>query len=190
MKKTVNILIVEPKNLLMDLTKKAIQAKPDDKYDIVIVGTATTAKGGYFELYKHRPHILFLNPELEDEDGLSFIKHALERMPYLKIVVMASRLVDKQAYLDGGAHAVAHVPIQRATLWRTTDRLIEEIDSIGLLDVSEYIPYEDESPSLPEEDLFEIELDERPEYTPIFEDIRNDPVKESTEGGCCNRRTS
>lgn len=178
MKKTVNVLIMEPKNLLMDITKKAIQAKPDENYNIVIVGTATTAKAGYFELYKHRPHILFLNPELEDEDGLSFIKHALERMPYLKIVVMATKLVDKDTYLDNGAHAVAHVPIQRAALWRTIDQLIEEIDSIGLLDVSEYVPDLEESPSVPEEDLFEIDFDEKPDYTPIFEDIRKSSITE------------
>lgn len=173
MKKTVNVLIMEPKNSLMDIAKEAIRAKPDENYDIVIVGTATTAKGGYFELYKHRPHILFLNPQLEDEDGVSFIKHALERLPYLKIIVMATQFIEKEPYLDGGAHAVAHVPIQRASLWRIIDKMIEEIDEIGLLDVSEYIPETENTPSLQEEELFVIDLDKKPEYTPIFEDVFN-----------------
>lgn len=147
MKKTVNILLMEPKNLLMDLTKKAIQAKPDKNYDLKIVGTATTAKAGYFELHKHRPHILFLDPDLEDEDGLSFIYHALERLPYLKIVVMTSRFQDEQTFLDNGVHAVVQVPIQRATLWRKIDQLIEEINSLGLFDLPDFsIEDEDTTP--------------------------------------------
>ena len=174
MKKIVNILIMEPKPMLMDLTKRAIEAKPDDKYDLKIVGTATNAKAGYFELYKHRPHILLLDPELEDEDGLSFIHHALERMPYLKIIViMSSRLHDEQEFLDSGANDIVHVPIQRAMLWRKLDQLIQEVDSIGLLDASEYIPY-DEEPSLSSEELFQFEdPSKNREYVPIFEDIRN-----------------
>lgn len=164
---------MEPKNLLMDLTKKAIQAKPDDNYELKIVGTAVTAKAGYFELYKHRPHILFLDPELEDEDGLSFIYHALERMPYLKIVVMTSRLQEEEAFLNGGAHAIAQVPIQRASLWRKLDQLIEEADSDGLLDVPEYSIDEDESPSTPAGNLFQLEdPSENHEYNPIFEGLR------------------
>lgn len=180
MKKTVNILLMEPKHLLMDLTKKAIQSKPDDFYDLQIVGTAVTAKAGYFELYKHRPHILILDPELADEDGLSFIYHALERMPYLKIMVMTARFQDEQAYLQSGAHAVVQVPIQRASLWRKLDQLIEEVETMGLLNIPDYQSEEDDL-AVPAENLFQFDDTEKPAFTPIFEALRRDNEEKEEE---------
>lgn len=173
MKKTVNILMMEPKQLLFNLTEKAIKSKPEEDYSLKIVRSALTAKAGYFELYKQKPHILLLNPELTDEDGESFIQHALERLPNLKIIVMTSKIQNEDVYLRSGASAIVSVPLQRASLWRTLDEVVEELDSTGLLDEVN----EDESESIistPQEDLFELdESDELVEFTPIFGDVTN-----------------
>jgi len=168
MKKTVRILLMEPKPLILDLTKKAILSKPDPDYYFQVIGTASTAKAGYFELYKHRPHILFLDPDLPDEEGASFIGHALERLPHLKIIGL-STMFREQAMLESGAHAFIPVPIQKTQIWRKLDELVEELDEMGLLEPG---GYQEDPAQQDTSGLFEFEdPSENPEFTPIFEDL-------------------
>jgi len=163
---------MEPKPLILDLTKKAIQSKPDPDYYFQVIGIASTAKAGYFELYKHQPHILFLDPDLPDEEGSSFIGHALERLPYLKIVALSSMFREQQM-LEAGAHAFISVPIQKTLIWRKLDELVEELDEMGLLETGENQEEPDRKDTT---GLFEFEdPSENPEYTPLFEDLFKKP---------------
>ena len=171
MKITVNILIMETKPLSLDLMKKAIQSKPDGNYRLKIIGTAETAKAGYFELYKHKPHILFLNPELPDENGHSFIQHALERLPQLKILPMISRFQDEQSYLDVGAYGIINLPMQKAAVWRKMDHLLQELNESGVLEHFQDVAQEDSTPNEPAKELFVLDDPTEKEFNPIFENI-------------------
>lgn len=168
MKKTVRVLIVEPKPSILDLIKDAVATKPDPYYEYEVVATANTAKAAYFVMYKHHPHILFLNPDLPDETGESFIENALERMPYLKIIGMSSMFREEEM-LKAGAHAFISIPIQKTYIWRKLDEIVADLDAIGLLEVKreEDVVVVDDTV-----ELFEFEdPEESPEYNPIFEDL-------------------
>lgn len=174
MKKTVRILLLEPKPLIADLTKKAIQSKPDAHYCFDVVGIATTAKAGYFELYKNQPHILFLDPDLPDEEMDSFIHHALERMPYLKIVGLASMLKEDEM-MEAGAHDFISLPIQKPQIWRKLDELVDELDEIGLLEPSQ----EPQPTQIQDTNLFEFKDPAQVgEFNPLFEDLIKRPKDE------------
>ena len=127
MKETIRIVLIEPKPLIMDLTKKAILAKPEERFELMVSATATNAKEGEYALRKHRPHLLFLNPDLDDEDGALLIRRILSEYPNLKIIaVLSSRERQDQEFWEAGVHEIIHVPIQRAALWRKMDQFMEE----------------------------------------------------------------
>lgn len=178
MKKTVRVLLVEPKPSILELMKNAVLSKPDQNYEFQIVATANTAKAAYFVMYKHHPHILFLNPDLPDEEGSSFIQHALERMPYLKIIGVASMFREEEM-LEAGAHAFIPIPIQKTQIWRKIDEIVAELDEIGLLEVEHQ---EEEVVQDDTVELFEFEdPKENPEYTPLFEDLFKKTEENSQE---------
>jgi len=173
MKKNINVLIIESKPESSNLMKKTIEDKPDKKYNIQVTGLVKTAKAGYFEIYKNKPHVLLLNPDLPDEDGLSFIKHALERLPQLKILPMLPQVQDKSDYLAAGAWGVIDLPIQRAAIWRRMDELAKELDETGVLEHFQHV----ESPFSKEEgereiknDLFSLNDPTEKTFNPIFDD--------------------
>lgn len=165
----------------LNLTRKAIQSKPDKNFHLNIVGTAETAKAGYFELYKNKPHILFLSPELPDEKGVSFIKHALERVPTLRIVPMVSRLQNEQTLLDAGAYGTIQLPLQKAALWRKLDQLTKELNQLGALEMTSEADEELEEATLPDNDLFVLENPNEEKFNPIFQHLTEEPKAERSE---------
>lgn len=181
MKKQVNVLIVEPKPSLLEQTKRLISEKEDEQYDFRIVGTASTGKAGYFVLARQQPHLLFFNPELEDEDGISFIQYALKRIPYLKIVVtLSSREINEQKFRDLGVHEVFHIPFQRQIVLKKIDRMVQELDGMNVLKLAK-----PPSPEEKESKMFVVSEDEEVSFVPIFENVleenkKNEPSSPST----------
>lgn len=143
MTKQVNILLIEPKPLLTDLTKRAIETKPDDLYDLKHIKTVKNITEGTRSLEMVPPHLIFFDVDVEMDKSIPFIISTLKRYPHLKIIILSGKVPDEQPFLDAGAVTVIHLPFQRAALWRKLDQCIGELEQNGFLD-KEILPLSQE----------------------------------------------